>query len=166
MLFTSTTWMHPDVHLRPAPLLFSNGNLPALHAGLGEWEPHPHPCWKCPLLEGFLDGSGWDHPSRSGHQQGSVGILNQGHVIESRPICSAQAQWDCWAGLIPARPEGSKGARGQREAQTRATYRWGGPHCSLLYESPQGLGVLRNCQHGQESQPNQPHAYQPGLSLC
>lgn len=143
--------------LRPAALLFSQWPASCLACWFGRVAAPPQPPMEPHPLEDLLDGSRWDHPSRSGSQPDSVGILDQGCVTESGPICSAQARWDCCAGLIPARPEGLKGARGQRGAQTQATYRWSGPHCSPLcnlkqaFKSPQGLGVLRNCQHGQES---------------
>lgn len=123
--------MHPDVHLRPAPLLFSNGKLPALHAGLGEWEPYPHPCWKCPLLEGFLDGSGWDHPSRSGHQQGSVGILNQGHVIESRPSVLHRLSGTVGQGSFPPGLRGRKGP-GDKERHKLGQHTGGADHTAHL----------------------------------
>lgn len=95
-----------------APLLFSQGPPSCLACLFGRMGAPPQlPMGPPPLLEGFLDRSGWGHPSRSGHQPDSVGILNQGCVTKSGPICSAWARWDCCAGLIPASLRGQKGPR-------------------------------------------------------
>lgn len=114
------SWRHPDVDLRSAPQGGFQLSTSALLPGVTflpcmlVWEngsSTPTPNGTPPLLEGFLDRSGWGHPSRSGHQPDSVGILNQGCVTKSGPICSARARWDCCAGLIPASLRGRKGAR-------------------------------------------------------
>lgn len=134
--------------------------------------PIQPPYWKPPLLEGSLDRSGWDPPSRSGYQADIVGILNQGHVTESGSICAAQDQWDYCAGLTAAYPEGLKGAGEkdryklrQHAGGTNLTTHLSAP-AKKVYKGPQGLSVLRTCHHGQESQPNQPQAHQPASSLC
>lgn len=101
----------------PAPLLFSQrATMQPCMLTRESWN------LSYPLLEGSLVGREWDLP---GHD--IVGILNQGHVTEPGSICSAQDQWPYCPGLTPTKPEKLKGARGEREAQTRATCRWDGP---------------------------------------
>lgn len=73
------------------------------------------------LLDPLLEKMNGTLPSIPGH--GIVGILNQGHVAEPGSICSAQDQWSSCKGPIPTKPERLKGARGEREAQMRATRR-------------------------------------------
>lgn len=135
----------------PAPLLFSQRVtiLPCMLTRESWNLPYP-------LLEGFLVRREWDLP---GHDIG--GILNQGHMAEPGSICSAQDQWPCCLGLTPTKPEKLKGARGEREAQTPVQHVGGTDLSALIlatakktFKGPQGLSVLRNCQHDQRSQHN------------